>query len=372
MRRLLVLLFLLLISTSMIANSQPSVAQESCPNNLPPRLITGERGRVLPGDSNRLRTQPSLEGSQITMILGGDGFDVIGGPVCADGYTWWQVEYQDDIGWTAEGSPEEYWLEPLGIPVDAASESDTTDDLESLLIEIPGGFLLNQTTELGEIAFLVSDDLVIDISFELVEAIGLDEETNFPPMFVRPAHVRYTLEGYPDDSEDFYYPPQIAIYVAEDFRQIDERHEEQMESLEKVLETEKAPSAMPSLPFVNAAQMMVAQATFIEMENGIGVRYLTFYAQNFWLPDNNIIAYEFLGLVDEGRYYVHALIPLDVAVLPDEFDVFAYEGNSFEDDFANLLSGEVKKLNAAEAIDFNPRLEEIDAIFESMLVVEAE
>jgi hypothetical protein len=54
---------------------------------------------------------------------------VIGGPICDDGLTWWQVRYGTLEGWTAEASADgEYWVEPVAtasegglLPVDLAS-----------------------------------------------------------------------------------------------------------------------------------------------------------------------------------------------------------------------------------------------------------
>jgi len=42
-------------------------------------------------------------------------FDVIGGPVCQDGFTWWQIRTLDGslTGWSAEGSSEDdYFMAP--------------------------------------------------------------------------------------------------------------------------------------------------------------------------------------------------------------------------------------------------------------------
>jgi hypothetical protein len=86
----------------------------TCPGVLPPRLVIGERGRVIPGIPNRLREEPGIDRTQIGRIDGGRQFDVLDGPVCSDGYAWWQVNYNGQVGWTAEGTNNEYWLEPLG------------------------------------------------------------------------------------------------------------------------------------------------------------------------------------------------------------------------------------------------------------------
>jgi hypothetical protein len=44
--------------------------------------------------------------------------EVVGGPVEADGYTWWNLRKLDDgqEGWSAEGAGEDIFLEPAPAP----------------------------------------------------------------------------------------------------------------------------------------------------------------------------------------------------------------------------------------------------------------
>jgi hypothetical protein len=38
---------------------------------------------------------------------------IIEGPVCQDGYLWWKIQKDNGIsGWSAEGEPWMYYLEP--------------------------------------------------------------------------------------------------------------------------------------------------------------------------------------------------------------------------------------------------------------------
>ena len=67
---------------------------------------------MTPGVPNKLRAQPSVNAVEVGSIPGEAQFTVIGGPTCADSYTWWQVDYQGAVGWTASGTASEYWVEP--------------------------------------------------------------------------------------------------------------------------------------------------------------------------------------------------------------------------------------------------------------------
>jgi hypothetical protein len=95
---------------------EPLAGANACPPLLPPRLRIGSTARVTLGAPNALRTQPTVN-NQLSRVIGsipgGQTFTVLNGPICADGYTWWQVNYQGMIGWTAEGEGTTYWLEPI-------------------------------------------------------------------------------------------------------------------------------------------------------------------------------------------------------------------------------------------------------------------
>jgi hypothetical protein len=60
-----------------------------------------------------LRAAPDNEATLIASLLDGIGFEIIGGPICADSYNWWQVRIlsrPDVSGWLAEGGPQGYWV----------------------------------------------------------------------------------------------------------------------------------------------------------------------------------------------------------------------------------------------------------------------
>jgi hypothetical protein len=80
--------------------------------SMPTRLSVGMQARVTPGDPNTIRSQPGA-GVAIGYIPGGGTFAVVGGPQCAGNMTWWQVNYNGQIGWTSEGQYGVYWLEPF-------------------------------------------------------------------------------------------------------------------------------------------------------------------------------------------------------------------------------------------------------------------
>lgn len=83
-----------------------------CPSVLASQTLVGEFARVtLEGGSNRMRQGPSTSTAEVDRIPEGGVFEVLQGPVCADGFAWYQVDYDDVVGWTAEGDDTTYFLE---------------------------------------------------------------------------------------------------------------------------------------------------------------------------------------------------------------------------------------------------------------------
>lgn len=86
--------------------SQPA----ECANILLPRLRVGGFASVIDDTANNLRSGPNLAAAKIGAIPAYGYFEVLEGPVCADGYAFWRVNYEGVEGWTVEGEGSEYWL----------------------------------------------------------------------------------------------------------------------------------------------------------------------------------------------------------------------------------------------------------------------
>lgn len=85
----------------------------TCEGFMPSRLISGWQGRVTPGDPNTIREYPSTEAPDVGSIPGGETLKVMEGPFCQEGYAWWYVEYNGVFGYTAEGTGDTYYVEPV-------------------------------------------------------------------------------------------------------------------------------------------------------------------------------------------------------------------------------------------------------------------
>ncbi|GAB4573299.1 MAG: hypothetical protein Kow0077_15260 [Anaerolineae bacterium] len=98
------------------ASSEYWLSPVVCGNGLLSRMVPGMQGRVTfdPPFDNTVRSEPRGTGTLLGEIPPGGTFTVLAGPQCGpEGKTWWQVNYNGLVGWTAEGIPGEYWLEPI-------------------------------------------------------------------------------------------------------------------------------------------------------------------------------------------------------------------------------------------------------------------
>lgn len=95
----LLLPVLLLLGTFAVTRAQSA----ACPTDLITALRVDTWAWVSGDTPNNLRAGPGLAGERIGQIPAGDLFRVLVGPLCADGYVWWEVNYAGTLGWTAEG-----------------------------------------------------------------------------------------------------------------------------------------------------------------------------------------------------------------------------------------------------------------------------
>lgn len=91
-----------------------------CASSYSSHLQPGAYGYIslLPPLSNRVRTGAGKANAYLGQIQPGAGVQIIDGPLCADGFSWWLVEtVESDLrGWTVAGSKSEQWVLPCPNP----------------------------------------------------------------------------------------------------------------------------------------------------------------------------------------------------------------------------------------------------------------
>lgn len=107
-----------------------------CPGVYPSRIQKGDKVVVTfePALANYVRPIASKQSTPDFRIRPGESVDVIGGPVCADGWVWWQVKNESGkTGWTSEGDADIYWL----LPVNDLASSALRPGNQGVFIALP-------------------------------------------------------------------------------------------------------------------------------------------------------------------------------------------------------------------------------------------
>ena len=91
-----------------------------CPGMPPSRVKVGDKVEVCTDERLRLRETPANESVTKWYLVKGTELEIIGGHVCADKSTWWEVLYkmengEEDTGWVKEGTDDKvkYYLCPI-------------------------------------------------------------------------------------------------------------------------------------------------------------------------------------------------------------------------------------------------------------------
>lgn len=106
--QLLTLIFLILALITSPDLPQP------CPYAPLPRLRVGAVGMITAGtDRLNLRALPAVGAGVVAQLYQNTRFEVLTGPSCNGGYSWWRVRLADGrTGWLAEGTWTRYYLAP--------------------------------------------------------------------------------------------------------------------------------------------------------------------------------------------------------------------------------------------------------------------
>ena len=193
------------------------------------------------------------------------------------------------------------------------------------------------------------------------------------PWDIAPTHLRFTLTGYALSGK--FFEPQIYVYPASEYAQVNSVAAEQIERLNKALSgSPLLKETIPNVPFFNAGHLIAASIKLVNFQNGGGVRELTQYDQYPAPINNHELFYHFEGLTSDGKYYVIAILPITATVLAED----EKPESPVPTGGIPLPSGTgptnvyyfsvTEKLNSLTPDTFAPALNELDALIQSILV----
>lgn len=188
-----------------------------------------------------------------------------------------------------------------------------------------------------------------------------------------PGWTEFTFMGYLVASN--IERPQIFVYPVDSFPASGSPADTVLAAIQAFLAA-RAPQAarinsgdaIPALPLINAAQVLVAKPQYIDFQNGSGVRFLTVYSQAPIPVTNEWLLYAFVGLTADGRYVIAAQFPVKASVLPDSIDFTTFDFDTFMATYDATMNQTVVSLDTLDVTGYTPDLTRLDALIQSLLV----
>jgi len=221
-------------------------------------------------------------------------------------------------------------------------------------------------------SFVIPNGLASGATPELVPAVG---EDGGAPWEVAPAHLKFTLTGYPLQNK--VHTPTIFMYPVEEYSVVNPGAADQIKRTALItLGSPLERDTLPGIPFFNAGPLFAANMQLMKFQNGMGVRALTQYAQYSAPINNRELFYLFEGLTGyyNNNYYIIAILPITAPVLQEDETPQALlpaEGVPFPaDGFADesYYFSVTEKLNSLPTDSYTPALNTLDSLIESILV----
>ena len=218
-----------------------------------------------------------------------------------------------------------------------------------------------QTLDCSAATFNLDPSVAASVTFEMVpQAVG--DPTL--PFMINPDTAKYSFQGYVVAGH--FHDPILRIYPVDDYAALDPTIANSAANLAIMLQNQPNDPTVgiPALPRWNAAQMLRAKISYIQFQNGSGVRFLTQYGQAYWLVNNQDAFYSFQGLTRDGACWISAIFPVSNPALPN---VGAPPSGGEPGALAYYVDI-VTQLNAMGDASFLPDLHALDALIASLLV----
>ncbi len=204
-----------------------------------------------------------------------------------------------------------------------------------------------------------------------------------------PAHIAFSFingkEGDTVLNPDYY--PQLIIYKTDDIVAYkDAFFTNALQNLNGLIEAggagdfskyEQVPADdtnlnLPYLPPVPAGQVMRAQAEYLPVTDGMGIRYLTSFASDVSPLTDDRILYTYQGATsqfkgDKPGYYIAFTYPIKTGVLPTELRA-DFDYNAFSNNYVKEMNAAIQKINTADPNSFDPTLAQLDQLVKSIKI----
>jgi hypothetical protein len=257
-------------------------------------------------------------------------------------------------------------VDQVGTIVAATMQALTAAPSQSVTTPNPTGIPVSYEN----VSFVVPNGVASAANPEKMTAVDTNSGA---PWEIAPTHLRFTLTGYPLQGK--FFEPQIFVYPAEAYAQVNPAAAEQIERLKKAAAgSPLLKETLPNVPFFNAAHLMAARIQLLNFQNGSGVRELTQYDQYPAPINNHELFYHFEGLTSDNQYYIIAVLPVTAPMLAEDEKpespvpaggIPIQTGVGTNNTYYFLVT---EKLNSQAPDTFTPSITMLDALIQSILV----
>jgi len=176
--------------------------------------------------------------------------------------------------------------------------------------------------------------LAREVRGETVPAAPLESADEKPDGFF-PEHVAFTLVGLSNAPANSYHEPVVRVSPVAEYLKafaVSPRYvkdaERTLNELRRLIRRRPVTlrGNVPMLPFPDATEVFHARVKYLRFRGGAGVAFLTQSQQDDTLLNSQQVSYEFRGLTDDGRVYVHATFPAGASVLSANRDAAGHDG----------------------------------------------
>ena len=195
---------------------------------------------------------------------------------------------------------------------------------------------------------------------------------------VGPAHLQITLQDYSLASSS--HVPQIFVYPAPEYAAENPGAAESLKRLQTILSNpggQYTNDQYPHVPFFNAGQVFAAQEKALSFNGSSGIRFVTQYAQDVSPINNGGLFYLFEGLSSDGKYYMIAILPVNLPFLPADNNqdspvpsggITFPQNNAPGLDFDTYFKKVTQLIDTASSGQFSPPLNSLDSLIQSISV----
>ena len=199
-----------------------------------------------------------------------------------------------------------------------------------------------KTVTHGGVSLSFDTALAAEVRAATAPAVVLQAETD-KPEGVWPEHTAFTFHKAPAEKPgpDF-SNPSVRVGRVDEYRRAVAVSKSLTGELDAAVERlrdllRRQPRALaedvPALDFPDATEAFHAHVRYLKFARGSGVAYLTQAQQEPSIINNAQMTYEFRGLTDDGRHYVHASFPAAAPFLPASHDGMTHDGYTLPDYF---------------------------------------